>query len=278
MFLYSGYDVPQDKSKVSHGSSKGESSSSVSRALEILSRFTEQRPELGLTEISREVGISKTSAARFLMALEQHAYVARDQVSRRYRPGVEMLRIGSLYMNSGRIRDSATPIIRRLADQTGFTSYLSHMREGARDSMVILLSFEGAGPIRYTVPVGERLPLHCSATGKAALSTLAPDDLKSILHQVGTPAETSSTVADQGELITQLGAIRAEGYSVNWEEYRVGVASVAAPAVDVDGNLLAVVSVGFATSQVTRQDCRALGLLVRNAAAELARNFSGAVS
>ena len=244
-----------------------EFSLSVSRALQILSRFSHEQPELGLSEISRSLSLSKASVSRFLQALEMHGFVDQNPDSRRYRPGPETARIGSLYLAGGLLKQVALPVMKALVGRLGFTSYLSTFKD---DRMLILVSVEGTGPIKYSIPVGTALPAHSTATGKAALALMDEKDAKAVLKRAGLAAHTKHTITQAGELSRQLAEIRKRGYSLNWEEYTPGVASVAAPVVNAKGRPLCVLSLGFATSQVRQDQMNALGRQVKAAAEDLA--------
>ena len=98
---------------------RSEFSLSVSRALRILSSFSREHPEWGLSELSRMMDLSKGSVSRFLQALEMHGYVDRDPQTRLYRPGPEVARVGSLYHSAGRLRQFAMPIMRDLVQRVG---------------------------------------------------------------------------------------------------------------------------------------------------------------
>jgi DNA-binding IclR family transcriptional regulator len=87
------------------------------------------------------------------------------------------------------------------------------------------------------------------------------------------PANTFRTITSRAALAKRLVEVRKQGYSINWEERTVGVASVAAPVIDADSNLLCILSLGFATSQIKRDDIGRLGALVRNAAALLCKKL-----
>lgn len=244
-------------------SSRPEFSLSVSRALRILSSFSQEQPEQSLTEISRSMLLSKGSTARFLQALEMHGYVDRDPQTRLYRPGPEAARVGSLYHAAGRLKQVAMPILKSLVDRFGFTSYLSSLRG---DHMLILVSVEGIGPIKYTIPVGTKLPVHNTATGQAALARLQPSEVAAIVKRTGLPATTRSTITSRTALMKRLSEVRAHGYSVNWEERTVGVASVAAAVGSGDGPPVCILSLGFATSQIKHDQIGAIGLAVKAAA------------
>jgi DNA-binding IclR family transcriptional regulator len=247
---------------------KTEFSLSVSRALRILSSFSGEHPEWGLSELSRAMELSKGSVSRFLQALEMHGYIDRDPQTRLYRPGPEVARVGSLYHSAGRLRQLAMPIMRQLVQRVGFTSYVSELRD---DQMSILAALEGPGPIRYTIPVGAKLPLHSTATGQSALAQLSTEDVGKVVARTALTANTDFTVTTKAALLRRLAEVRTNGYSVNWEEHTLGVGSVAAPVNASDGTPLCVLSIGFATSQVRKDQIGSLGRETKSAAKQLAK-------
>ena len=249
-------------------STGAEFSLSVSRALNILSSFSAEKREQGLAEISRAMALSKGSVSRFLQALEMHGYVDRDPESRLYRPGPEAARVGSLYHSAGRLRQFALPIMRELVQSVGFTSYLSQVRD---DQMLILFALEGPGPIKYTIPVGSRLPVYNTATGLVAMSQAAPEELDRLIKKAAAHPETRHGALSKAALTKRLAEVRANGYSTNWEMRTAGVGSVAAPVLTADGKPLCVLSVGFATSQTRKDAMPSLGREIKAAATRLSK-------
>jgi DNA-binding IclR family transcriptional regulator len=247
---------------------RSEFSLSVSRALRILSLFSSARPALGVSEISRALSLSKTSTLRFIQALEMHGFLERDAEMRKYHPGIEAARVGSLYVGGSRLRRTALPILERLSARHGFTAYLTVLQN---DRMVILASVEAEGRLRYSIPIGAKLPVHSTATGQAALSTLATEEVEAIIRRAGMPERTPKTITTLPALKKVLKDVRSRGYSVIWETQSHGVASVAAAVPKPDARIVTVLSLGFATSQVTREELPALGESIRKAAAAMAR-------
>ena len=238
----------------------------MSRALQLIGLFNSQRLELGISELSRELKLSKTAVHRLVHALELHQFLDHNPATRKYRIGVEAFRVGSLFPRP--LERNAHDLMKELVANTGFTSYLSVLRGS---TMVITASVEGSGRIRYSIPIGEQLPVHSTATGKAALSVLDDVTIDAILKRAGLPRRTSNTQTDLRRLQAELATIRARGYSVNWEENTMGVGSVAAAIPGAVDGLVPVVSVGFATSQIERKDVPALGERIAKAATDIGR-------
>ena len=216
-----------------------EISLTASRALRVLCAFDDAAPELGVSEIARRLGLSRTVVQRLLHKLEAHRFLEQDQDSRRYRVGVQAFRVGNLFAPGRRFEEAARPEMDALAGRTGFTVYLSVLRG---DDMVMTAAVEGRGPIRYYARVGQSLPLHSSATGKVALAQLGTARAAELLARTGMRRMTAQTVTDRRALLAQLAEVRARGHSVNWEENTAGVASIAAPILDARGDLHAVLT------------------------------------
>ncbi len=220
---------------------------------------------MNLSEISAETGLSKPSVLRFLHALMLHGYVDVDPQTKRYRPGYEAFRVGSLVGVWG-IRPMALRVMRKLTDQVGFSTVVSALN-GRR--MVVLATVEGRGPLRYAIPNGNQLTLHGTAAGQAALSTLSDIKVMELLKDEVFAHATPSAPKDIPELIDRVHQIRKDGYATSWEMVSPGVGSVSAPAIGADGRLAAVLTLGFGTGQVDRADCTTLGKMIQAAAAEL---------
>lgn len=242
--------------------SEPELSLSATRTLRILSSFNESQLDLGLTDLSDALSLSKPSVARFLSALEKHGYVDRDLRTRRYRPGLEAFRVGQLFLRSGGLQERARPLMVALVDRTGLTSYLSALHG---DSVVILAAVEGQGRIRYSIPIGEKLPIHATATGQAALAALDRDAAGKIIRDLVLSSRTPDTIVDPDRLAVRIELCRQRGYALNWQENTVGVASVAAATLDPISASPIVLSLGFPTSQVPRAQCNDLGWQAREA-------------
>ncbi len=245
---------------------EGEFSLTVSRALQLVGLFSAQRPELGISELSRELKLSKTAVHRLVQALALHQFLDHNPVTRKYRVGVEAFRVGSLFSRS--LERDAHPYMRELVMNSGFSSYLSVLRN---DCIVITACVEGSSPIRHSIPIGERIPVHSTAAGKAALALLDDAAVEEIIKRAGMAKATAHTHTDVKKLKSDLATIRARGYSINWEERFIGVGSVAAAIPGSLDETIPVLSVGFATSQIRRDEVPALGERVARAAREIGK-------
>src|SRR6516225_155912 len=96
-------------------------SQSLERGLAILSAFTSTRPVLGVSDLAREVGLSRSSAHRYIATLAALGYLEQDRATRRYRLGPRVLDLGFSAINSMELRQHAPADLQALSDSTGHT-------------------------------------------------------------------------------------------------------------------------------------------------------------
>jgi|GEM_PF-1212568 len=239
-----------------------EYSLTVSRALEVLSLFSANRSELSLAEMIRETGLPKASILRFMQSMLMHEYIEQDPVTKRFRPSVELFRVGSIFGNRG-LQALVQPILHTVTEETGFSTYFSVLRA---DTMLIVANKEGRGVLRYSIPVGTINPAHSTSAGQAALSTFADAAVIERLTNTEIKRTTKNAPGTLAQLLTRLRTVRDQGYAVSWEMSTPGVGSVSAAAISANGELAGVFSLGFGTGQITEADCKRLGLRIRTAA------------
>jgi DNA-binding IclR family transcriptional regulator len=240
----------------------GALSQTVARAIAILRAFDRDRTELGVTELSAQLGLSKTIVFRLAQTLMKYDLLERDAGSARYRIGFGAFEIGLLFRKAA-LDHEAQPHMRALVERTGLTSQLAVFH---RNRMVIVASEEATAPLRYSVAVGETRALHSSAVGKAALSTFDDARVGLILAESGMAKRTPRTITSLRKLKVDLARVRQLGYAVNWQENTVGVASVAAPIRSRQLTAPAVISLAFPVSHVDRKQIPSIGKLLKAAA------------
>ena len=244
----------------------GNLSQTAARAFDILRCFDRNTLELGITEISIRLGLPKTIVFRLVQTLRHYDFLEQNLDTLRYRIGIGAFEVGILFKSSTLEAESA-PFMRQLVDETGHTAQLAVLH---RNEMVIVARMEGRGPVKYGVSVGERRALHSSAVGKAVLSILNEEQLDAILRQISLKKMTNSTLVDRKALNEDLAQTRARGYSVNWEENTLGVASLAAPVSSRHSHALAALSLAFPAHPAAKKDLPKIGKLLSVAARGLA--------
>ena len=213
----------------------------IERALAVLDLMvSSDRPDLGVSEIARELDLSKAVVHRVLMTLVARDYVQADPTSRRYRLGPMALVLGSAYLDRLDLRSLALPRLQELSSRTGETATLS-LRNGW--SRMYIEQVTPEREIRMSVVIGKTFPLHAGSSSKAFLAFLSQQEQEDYLARAELDALTGSTITDPDTLRTVLSEVRERGYAVSLEERQAGAASIAAPVLDRSGRPIAVISV-----------------------------------
>jgi len=215
----------------------------VSNALRLLEAFCEEA-ELGVSELSRRLGLHKNNVFRLLATLELGGYVEQSTETDRYRLGVRCLELGRSYARSHSLVERARPVLRELVEEVGETVHLGVLR----DFEVVHL--DGIQPQRLLVTasrVGQRLPVHCSALGKALVACSEASVQQAYDRDVVSrgPLESSTpeTLIDGAKLFDQFRMIAGQGYALDLGECEGGLNCVAAPVYGENGELAAALSV-----------------------------------
>ena len=138
-----------------------------------------------MSELSRDLALSRSTAHRYFTTLAQLGYLQQDRDSKRYRLGPRVLDLGFSAINSMDVREIAAPHLRELADETGYTVNLAIL-EGT-DVVYIercRSSRPGQREIDLDLHVGARLPAYCTAMGKAILAFLPDDQREDVIARI----------------------------------------------------------------------------------------------
>jgi DNA-binding IclR family transcriptional regulator len=212
---------------------------SVSHALDVIEQFFGDADELGVTELSKRLKLHKNNIFRLLATLESRGYIEQNKATENYRLGVRSLRLGQAYVGRMGLLRQARPIMESLVKQCRESAYVAVSRRGA---MVPLDSVDADQPVRLVSQIGESLPLHCTAVGKAHLAFEADAELRGRLPE-GLKRLTAQTVTDRPTLTQQLRAIIEAGYAVDRGEFIDDVSSIAVPIRDYTGHMVGALAV-----------------------------------
>ena len=213
----------------------------VDRALDVLLCFR-TKDELGLTEISKMIGLHKSTVHRLLATLEIRGFVRREQ-SDRYRIGWSILELTSGIYRSGDFSTVVFPEMTALRDRIGETISL-YVRSGFE--RIRIQAVEGIHAVRRVANIGLRFPLHIGASGKVLLA-FCNEPLLDQMEATGTLPEHF----DKAEFEHQLDDIRKRGYAVTFEEREAGAAAVAAPIIDRHNQVSAALSISGPVDRFT---------------------------
>jgi IclR family pca regulon transcriptional regulator len=246
-------------------------SQSLERGLAVLRAFTPDRPALGISELARDLALTRSTTHRYVATLAALGYLEQEDSTRKYRLGPRVLDLGFSTLGSLELREVAAPHLRRLTDATGHTSNLA-IRD---DTDVILIDRMRGRQGRYhhlefTLHVGSRIPAYCSATGKVLLAFLQPSDLDGLLERIDLVQRGPRTLTDRDALLTDLERVRRTNVAVNDEELESALRSIAAPVFSRSGEVVAAINVAIPWSPVAMSELVSqLGPTLRATASEI---------
>src|SRR5579864_1082596 len=197
-------------------------SGSVGKAFQILAVFSVQRPELTASQIATATGLDRSTTHRFLTTLVDIGALVQDSASRQYRLGLPLLNYAYVLLNTIEIRRIALSHLHEVHRDVVIRGSLSL---GIRDGSEVVVVERAYGPLAPSggSEIGQRLPMHATATGLAILAFLAPGELEGILNSLELQVRTPRTVRTAAALAERLAKIRLRGYATSDEEYLVGV-------------------------------------------------------
>jgi IclR family KDG regulon transcriptional repressor len=218
----------------------------VSRALRVLRCFSVETPELGVTEIAKNLDIHKSTVHRLLATLEHEGFV-RQIEGGRYMLSFAVLELSAGVIAWEGVRETVLSSLQDLAKHTGETAHLAVLDAG---EVLYIEKVEGKWSLRMPSSIGRRLPLNCTALGKVFLAGLDRNESHRIVHGQKWEARTPNTLTDPYELETEVNAVRDQGYAVDREEIEEGLVCIAAPIMDDRGVTSAAISISAPSSRM----------------------------
>ncbi len=236
-------------------SQDGSFSQSLERGLAVLSSFKSARPLLGVSELAREVGLSRSTAHRYIATLATLGYLEQDDLTRKYRLGPRVLDLGFSAINSMELREISVPHLQRLSDQTGHTVNMAVL-DGADIVYVerCRSARHGQREIDLNLHVGSRLPAYCTSMGKVLLAHLPVEECDAVLDGVELTRRGPNTLTARSALRSELEDVRESGLAVNNEELAFGLRSIAAPVRGHSGEVAAAINLAVHRSWVSVED------------------------
>ena len=246
-------------------------SQSLQRGLAILSSFHSERPLLGVSELGRDVGLSRSTTHRYVATLVALGYLQQDPASKKYRLGPRVLDLGFSALDSMELREVAGPHLRELSDETGYTVNMAIL-----DDLDIVYvdrcrsAQTGQREIDLNLHVGARLPAYCTSLGKVLLAYLPDEERVERLGRVDFARRGPNTITSRTALAVELRRVRGQGYAINNEELAYGLRSIAAPVLTHDGAAVGAINLAVHSSMVSSADMSArLGPVLMRTAADI---------
>ena len=191
-------------------------------------------------DLIETMGLPKPTLHRLLQTAEAEGFLQRDLDGRGYGPGDRLRALAVNTMSSERVRTARLAILKGVAEELGETCNIA---TPDREGMTYLDRVETKWPLRIQLPIGTRVPFHCTASGKMYLSSLRSSTLNGVLSASRLEPRTARSITDPDRLREELALIRSRGYATDDEEFMEGMVAIAIPIQDPQARLMATLSV-----------------------------------
>lgn len=243
--------------------------SSVRNALKILRSFSMDEPEKRVSDVARELGLSKSSASRLMATLASEGFLSKNPDTGHYRLGVSVLTLSTIFISSLDLYQESLPVLKWLVKETGEAAHVAVM-EGT--DVVYINKVESKHPIRILTYMGRRNPAYCTSSGKVLLAYQAPEVVEEIISK-GLEKYASHTITDPVKLQESLAKIRKDGFAVSVSEILDGITSIGVPIRDYSGQVVAAVSIVGTNQHINKKTIPPLVDLVKKAGKEISERL-----
>ena len=224
---------------------------SVTRALTIISLFSRQRTQIGITEVSKVLGVAKGTAHSLVSTLVHGGFLCQDSDNKKYRLGLKVFEIGMMQPQAQLLNQHAL----------GPTMELSQTRKVVTrvaiwDDDAVLVTYTNYPPNRPELSnsVGPRLHAHSTAMGKCILAHLPAADLDGFLTTHTLVGFTDATITDEAAFRREIEDIAQKGYALDREESLRGLVCMGAPVFDSSLAVLGAVSLSGSPESILAED------------------------
>jgi IclR family KDG regulon transcriptional repressor len=226
---------------------------SLARGLKILNLLSQTQNGISNTELARALGVDKGSASRLVSTLVRYGYAEKDEVTRRYHIGPQVVSLSRSMLNRLTFRDAAKPFLLQLMERTG---ECAHLAVPAQGKVLYIDQVESPATLRVNAQVGTMNPLHCTALGKILLA-FGDVEIPETLERY-----TPRTIRSKRALRQHLEKIRQTGYAIDDEEFDPGVRCIAIPVFNFRGKVVGSMGISGPSSRVTPERVPELAAMV----------------
>ncbi|MDQ7095238.1 IclR family transcriptional regulator [Desulfosporosinus sp. PR] len=238
----------------------------LERSLDVLEVLAHAEEPLGVTEIGNRIQLHKSTVHRILQTLCYRGYVERAKENEHYQLGIKIVELGIRFFNDLEIRKVAAPVLNDLAKLLNEVVHLVLPDDG---EIVYIDRAESSHVVGMHSKVGRRAPMHCTAVGKAILSTLPEEEVRHILETKGMTRYTPNTIIDPEVLLKELRSIRENKISVEKEENEIGIICLGTPVFDYSGRAIGAISVSGPASRIQEKGLERIGQEMKKAGEEV---------
>jgi len=225
----------------------------IKRIIKILGSFSLDEPELTLNKLTKKTGLPKPTVYRISKALCHANILSKDESTSKYRIGVKLFELGSLYLETLELRKLAFPEIEKLGK---FTEESIHLGVLDGNEITSIEGLESTHSLQTKLWIGKRSPIYCTSIGKAILAFLPVEKRENILNSIELKKFTKNTISKKEELKEELEKIREQGFALDNEEHEEGIVCIGAPIFNNKDHVVASISISGPKIRMTTERMR----------------------
>lgn len=242
--------------------------SAVDRSIEVLECLSRARTAKSLSDLAQETGIPKTTLFRILSTLEDRQCVVRDEEQKTYRLGVKLWELGNAFLEQSDLQDSAADYMHELAEACGESVFLGVLEEG---EVLYVRRVESPKSAVVVRKLGQRAPVHCTATGLALLAFQPSGVIDTFFEEHELTSVNRNTTTSASVLRRKIDQIQKTGVAVVDGEYNSSLLCVASPILDDSGRPIAALTAALLSTEATEEKVESVSEQVRAAARALSQ-------
>lgn len=245
---------------------KRERGSTIHRVLDILDTVAASPKPISATEINEILDLPKATAHRLCAELEAHGYLLKKINGKNFVPGNRLFEVAVGVLANSRFRATRHAILAALSEAVGETCNIAYS-----DGLYMAYSdrVETSAPLRLQFPIGMRVPLYCTASGKLYLSTLPKARRKAVINKLKLEVRAKNTITDPEILLREIDEIEKSQVSIDNQELYDDIIAIAVPITDKQGRFYSSLAIQAPVSRVSVGDKDKYLPLLREAARDL---------
>jgi IclR family acetate operon transcriptional repressor len=216
---------------------------------------------ISLAELSAIIKMPKSSTHRYLVTLQELGLAERKDGDR-FSLGTKVIELAGSFLAKSDLRNESQAVLNDLAEKTGETI---HLAVASGTEVVYIAKVESRHALGMSSHIGARLPMYCTALGKAILAFSDKELLRAVLAEPLKPRTPQSLTTGKA-LTADLDLVRSRGYAIDDEENEAGIRCVGAPIFDYTASPVAAISISVPRERMDQGRLRSLGSLVCEAA------------
>lgn len=245
---------------------------SVERAIDILDCLAQYPKGCGIGELSKNLGLSKSTIHRIISTLKYKKYVTQNKDNDKYQLDIKVLNLSAAMTSSMDLINIARPYIHEFANKVDEVIHLCIADESFSNIIYVdkVSSENSSRNITMSSSIGKKAPIYCTASGKLLLSQYSDDKIKELLKDTQFIKYTENTITDINVFLDEIHNIRENSYALDNIEYDTGVICIAVPIFDRTNKIIAATSLSSVTLFNTLDDL----LKYKNDFMKVANNIS----